>query len=95
VDLKLPTFAFAILIARSDAHVMLDLKFGTVRRGAFHCKEEIDGGEENTSGWTKEDNRVLKSLARNGTKTTAIARQLKRAVGATYQQASKLGISYR
>ena len=45
--------------------------------------------------WTTEDNRTLKTLARNGTKTSAIARQLKRTVGATYQQASKLGVSFR
>jgi hypothetical protein len=44
--------------------------------------------------WTKEDVRMLKTLAREGTKTTAIARKLKRTVGATYQQASKLGVSF-
>jgi hypothetical protein len=43
--------------------------------------------------WTKEDVRTLKTLAREKTKTTAIARQLKRSVGALYQQASKLGVS--
>jgi hypothetical protein len=43
--------------------------------------------------WTKEDIRTLKSLAREKTKTTVIARQLKRTVGALYQQASKLGVS--
>jgi hypothetical protein len=43
--------------------------------------------------WTKEDIRMLKSLAREGTKTTAIARKLKRTVGATRQQAFKLGVS--
>ena len=43
--------------------------------------------------WTKEDIRTLKTLARGKTKTTAIARHLKRSVGATYQQASKLGVS--
>ena len=42
--------------------------------------------------WTKEDVRMLKSLARDKTKTTAIARKLKRSVGATYQQASKHGV---
>ena len=35
--------------------------------------------------WTKEDIRTLKTLAREKTKTTAIARQLKRSVGALYQ----------
>jgi hypothetical protein len=43
--------------------------------------------------WTKEDIRMLKSLAREGTKTTAIARKLNRTVGATRQQAFKLGVS--
>jgi hypothetical protein len=43
--------------------------------------------------WTKEDIRTLKTLAREKKKTTVIARTLKRTVGATYQQASKLGVS--
>jgi hypothetical protein len=42
--------------------------------------------------WSKEDVRMLKALAREQTKTTAIARKLKRSVDATYQQASKLGV---
>jgi hypothetical protein len=43
--------------------------------------------------WTKDDVHTLKALAREKTKTTVIARKLKRSVGATYQQASKLGVS--
>jgi hypothetical protein len=43
--------------------------------------------------WTKEDIRTLKTLAREKKKTTSIARMLKRTVGATYQQASKLGVA--
>ena len=43
--------------------------------------------------WTKEDVRMLKSLAREGTKTTAIARKLKRTLSATYQQARKQRVS--
>jgi hypothetical protein len=43
--------------------------------------------------WTNEEIRTLKTLAREKTKTTVIARRLKRSVGATYQQASKLGVS--
>jgi hypothetical protein len=43
--------------------------------------------------WTKEDIRALKTLAREKAKTTVIARKLKRSVGATYQQASKLGVT--
>jgi hypothetical protein len=43
--------------------------------------------------WTKEDIRTLKTLAREKKKTTVIARTLKRSVGATRQQASKLGVT--
>jgi hypothetical protein len=43
--------------------------------------------------WTNEDVRMLKALAREGTKTTAIARKLKRSVGATKQKALRLGVS--
>jgi hypothetical protein len=32
-------------------------------------------------------------LARDGTQTTVIARKLKRTLGATYQQAQRLGVS--
>ena len=42
--------------------------------------------------WTKEDLRTLKTLAREKTKTTVIARKLKRTVGATYQKARALGV---
>jgi hypothetical protein len=45
--------------------------------------------------WTKDDNRLLKSLARKEIETSQIAKQLKRSLGATYQQASKLGVSFR
>jgi hypothetical protein len=44
--------------------------------------------------WTKDDVRTLKTLAREKTKTTVIARKLKRTLGATYQQASKLGVVF-
>jgi hypothetical protein len=43
--------------------------------------------------WTKEDIRTLKTLAREKKKTTVIARTLKRSAGATYQKASKLGVT--
>ena len=36
--------------------------------------------------WTKEDVRTLKTLAREKTKTTVIARKLKRSVGATIRR---------
>jgi hypothetical protein len=43
--------------------------------------------------WTKEDVRILKTLAREQTKTTVIARKLKRSVVATQHKASSLGVS--
>jgi hypothetical protein len=43
--------------------------------------------------WTKDDVRMLKTLAREKTKTTVIARKLKRSYGATRQKASSLGVS--
>ena len=42
--------------------------------------------------WTKEDVRTLKALAREKTKTTVIARKLKRSVAAVYLRASKLAV---
>jgi hypothetical protein len=42
--------------------------------------------------WTTEDVRMLKALARDKTKTTVIARKLKRTLGATKQQAMRLGV---
>ena len=43
--------------------------------------------------WTKDDVKMLKTLAREKTKTTVIARKLKRSVGATHQKAMRLGVS--
>ena len=45
--------------------------------------------------WTKEDVRMLRTLAREKVKTTVIARRLKRTEGATRQQAFKLGVSFK
>jgi hypothetical protein len=42
--------------------------------------------------WTKEEVRMLKTLAREKTKTTLIARKLKRSVAAVYLRASKLAV---
>jgi hypothetical protein len=42
--------------------------------------------------WTKEDVRMLKTLVREKTKTSAVARKLKRTEGATRQKASVLGV---
>jgi hypothetical protein len=43
--------------------------------------------------WTKDDVRMLKTLAREKTKTTVIARKLKRTEGATRQKAKGLGVT--
>jgi hypothetical protein len=43
--------------------------------------------------WTKEDVRTLKTLAREKTKTSVIARKLKRSDRATYQKAAALGVT--
>jgi hypothetical protein len=43
--------------------------------------------------WTKEDVRTLKTLAREKTRTTVIARKLKRSYAATRQKASTLGVT--
>jgi hypothetical protein len=43
--------------------------------------------------WTKEEVRTLKTLAREKTKTSVIARKLKRSLGATYQKAGALGVA--
>jgi hypothetical protein len=42
--------------------------------------------------WTKEELRMLKTLAREKTKTTVIARKLKRSAAAVYLRASKLAV---
>jgi hypothetical protein len=42
--------------------------------------------------WTKEDVRTLKTLAREKTKTSVIARKLKRTERATYQKARALSV---
>jgi len=42
--------------------------------------------------WTKEDVTALKTMAREKTKTTVIARKLKRTHSATRQKAASLGV---
>jgi hypothetical protein len=42
--------------------------------------------------WSKEDVRLLKSLVREKTKTSVVARKLKRTEGATRQKAAVLGV---
>jgi hypothetical protein len=43
--------------------------------------------------WTKEDVSRLKALAREKTKTSVIARKLKRSERAMYQKAAALGVT--
>ena len=43
--------------------------------------------------WTKDDVRMLKTMAREKVKTTEIARKLKRSLGATHQKAMRLGVT--
>jgi hypothetical protein len=43
--------------------------------------------------WTKEEVRMLRTLAREKTKTTVIAGKLKRSVDATRHKASVLGVT--
>jgi hypothetical protein len=45
--------------------------------------------------WTKDDVRMLRTLARDRVKTSVIARRLKRTESATRQQAFKLGVSFK
>jgi hypothetical protein len=42
--------------------------------------------------WTKDDVRMLKTMVREKTKTSVVARQLKRTEGATRQKANALGV---
>jgi hypothetical protein len=42
--------------------------------------------------WSKEDVRLLKALVREKTKTSVVARKLKRTEGATRQKAATLGV---
>jgi len=42
--------------------------------------------------WTKEDISMLKTMVREKTKTTVVARKLKRTYGATRQKAGALGV---
>jgi hypothetical protein len=65
----------------------LQLSCGIRARGTEMAKKALK-----RRPWTKEDVRTLKTLAREKTKTIAIARKLKRGLAATYQQASKLGV---
>jgi hypothetical protein len=43
--------------------------------------------------WTTEDISLLKALGREKKPAAAVARKLKRSVGATYQQAAMLGVT--
>jgi hypothetical protein len=63
-------------------------------RGFFDSLGEtaMAKGTKKSRPWTKEDVRLLKSLVREKTKTSVVARKLKRTEGATRQKASVLGV---
>ena len=65
---------------------------GTVCYQRFDSEMRMAKKVVKLRAWTKEDIRTLKTLAREKKKTSVIARTLKRSMGATYQQASKLGV---
>jgi hypothetical protein len=65
------------------------------------CENEMGDSEMKRSivkkrkprlSWTKEDVQMLKAMACEKTKTTEVARKLKRTAGATRQKASTLGV---
>jgi hypothetical protein len=58
----------------------------------FQMGKEMAKKTTRTRPWTKDEVRMLKSLAREKTKTTVIARKLKRSVAAVYLRASKLAV---
>jgi hypothetical protein len=58
----------------------------------FQMGNEMAKKITRTRPWTKDEVRMLKSLAREKTKTTVIARKLKRSVAAVYLRASKLAV---
>jgi hypothetical protein len=62
----------------------------TIRVAMVHGETEM---AKKIRPWTKDDVRTLKALVREKTKTTVIARKLKRSVGATYQKARGLGVT--
>jgi hypothetical protein len=65
-------------------------------RWQYRCIGETEMAKKTTTKlrpWTNEDVRTLKTLARERTKTTVIARKLRRTVGATYQKARALGVT--
>jgi hypothetical protein len=60
--------------------------------GIPEMKRPIVKKREPRRPWTKEDIRMLKTMAREKTKTSVVARKLKRTEGATRQKASVLGV---
>jgi hypothetical protein len=81
---------------------------GAVRERSAHYRTAVElmlySGEGRTEmarntikrrEWTKEDARMLKTLARERVKTSVIARKLRRSVGATRNKEFHLGISFK
>jgi hypothetical protein len=64
----------------------------TARKGILEMKRPIAKKTKKPRPWTKEDIRTLKSMVREKTKTSVVARKLKRTPTATRQKASALGV---
>jgi hypothetical protein len=60
--------------------------------GDSEMKRPIVKSRKPRHAWTKEDVQTLKTMARDKTKTSVVARKLKRTEGATRQKASMLGV---
>jgi hypothetical protein len=64
----------------------------TAREGILEMKRPTAKKTTKYRSWTKEDVQTLKAMAREKTKTSVVARRLKRTPTATRQKASALGV---
>jgi hypothetical protein len=64
-----------------------------VIRARFSKKEPVMKKKKVRRGWSKEDFRTLKSMAKDKQGVTKIAKALKRTIGATTMMAAKHGVS--
>jgi hypothetical protein len=90
-NLYLPTHLHLVYEIRRDSRSLLQealaAKSASLRREIHPVKKS------KRRGWTSDDIRTLKSLAKKKTKAGTIARALKRTEGATRQKAFSLGLS--
>ena len=75
--------------------MLYDASYASYQLSRWRLKQgaEMAKKVKRTRPWTKEELRMLKVLAREKTKTTVIARKLKRSVAAIYLRASKLAVA--